>query len=396
MKKAVCLSVLFIFVLACIILSSVGFYSGGERKIVYFESKSDLALPAFLSVDTDALDFSAQKQTGRLMLLGSIPVGEIELVKAKRQTVILGGQPLGIKLLSRGVLVVGMSDVDGSCPAEQAGILENDVIISVNGEEVFSNEQIERLIEDTNGEQAEILLERDGEEKTVSLFPAYSSRDGGYKAGLWVRDSCAGIGTATFYLEDSRTFAALGHPICDADTGAVFEVSDGAVCGAEITGCKKAGDSRAGELEGVFVGDGPSGSISQNADCGIFGSLDSAVPDGEEVQVAFKQEVKKGDAEIISTVSGSEPKKYSCVIESITSDGDKNLVIRITDERLLDSTGGILQGMSGSPIVQDGKLVGAVTHVMLDESSMGYGIFAETMVNYAANECAFAESKLAA
>ena len=383
MKKAVRSILITLMIFLIIILTLIGFYSTSLPKKLYYESTDDINLSPFLSLSsadcTPASTNAPQSKT--VMLFNSLPVGEVELVKTSRPYVIPGGDPIGIKLLSKGVLVVKLGAVDGVCPAADAGISVGDIILSVDGKEITSNEDIEDAVKGADSNEISITFIHGNEEKTVTLKPALSKQDGCHKAGLWVRDSSAGIGTLTFYSPDTSGFAGLGHPICDADTNEMFDISEGSVCQTKITGFQKAEDNKAGALEGQFIDGKINGEIISNCDCGIYGVLSSYPEERDAVPVAFKQEVEKGDAEIITTTDGTTPKYYSCKIEQINTDGTKNLVIRITDPDLLNKTGGILQGMSGSPIIQNGKLVGAVTHVMLDTSDMGYGIFAETMYN---------------
>lgn len=382
MKKALSLFFILLLIFTTIILTLTGFYSSSLPKRLLYNSPDDIKLSPVLSLkDTTAAAVSEDSpEVKKLMLFNTIPVGEIKLEKTNRTFVIPGGEPIGIKLLSKGVLVIKLGDVEGRCPAKEAGICPGDIVLSVNGKEVLTNEEIENAIQQSDQPEVEIKLLRNSEEKTVYLTPAFSKQDGCKKAGLWVRDSSAGIGTLSFYSPDTNLFAGLGHPICDADTGETFDISKGSVCGADITGFKKAGGEKAGELEGQFDEKSISGDILINCECGIYGTLNKATFNRDAVPIAFKQEVEVGNAEILATVEGDTPKSYSCKIEQINHEGTKNLVIRITDENLLKTTGGILQGMSGSPIIQNGKLVGAVTHVMLDTSEMGYGIFAETML----------------
>lgn len=387
MKKAVrsILTTLMFFLI--IILIIAGFYSASLPKKLYYESSSDINLSPFLSLSNAGYTAASTNApvTKKVMLFNSFPVGEVELVKTDRPYVIPGGDPIGIKLLSKGVLVVKLGSVDGVCPAADSGISVGDIILSVNGKEMTSNEDIEKAVKDAGSGEISITLIHGDEEKTVTLKPALSKQDGCHKAGLWVRDSSAGIGTLSFYSSDTSGFAGLGHPICDADTNEMFDISEGSVCQTKITGFEKAEDNKAGALEGQFIDGKINGEILSNCDCGIYGVLSSYPENRDAVPIAFKQEVEKGDAEILTTIDGTTPRYYSCKIEQINTDGTKNLVIRITDPELLNTTGGILQGMSGSPIIQNGKLIGAVTHVMLDTSDMGYGIFAETMYNELSN-----------
>lgn len=302
------------------------------------------------------------------------------------------GQPFGIKMLTEGIVVVRLSDINGkddSCPAKEAGIQVGDIIISVGGEKITSNEDLSKVISSSGGDAIEVVVKRNGsddeksseEELTLKLTPEYCNSEKCYKTGMWIRDSSAGIGTITFYDPSTGAFGGLGHPICDSDTGEVLPLSSGEICDVSITGYKKGENGNPGELHGRFLSDSQIGTVAQNTNSGVFGSLDESPSKNEEIEIADNSEVKTGKAEILTTISGSEPQKYSINIEQVNPDDPdcKNLVIRVTDKTLLEKTGGILQGMSGSPIIQNGKLVGAVTHVFVNNSSMGYGIFANTM-----------------
>lgn len=313
-------------------------------------------------------------------------------VSSTVRKVIPCGQPFGIKMLTEGIVVVRLSDINGkddSCPAKEAGIQVGDIIISVGGEKITSNEDLSKVISSSGGDAIEVVVKRNGsddeksseEELTLKLTPEYCNSEKCYKTGMWIRDSSAGIGTITFYDPSTGAFGGLGHPICDSDTGEVLPLSSGEICDVSITGYKKGENGNPGELHGRFLSDSQIGTVAQNTNSGVFGSLDESPSKNEEIEIADNSEVKTGKAEILTTISGSEPQKYSINIEQVNPDDPdcKNLVIRVTDKTLLEKTGGILQGMSGSPIIQKGKLVGAVTHVFVNNSSMGYGIFANTM-----------------
>lgn len=377
MKKVLSLFLIFLLSFTIIILTLNCFYSLPYIKTLFYNFPDSVKLSSVLS-SSNHTAYKSKNESGYITVNGA---AEKTNASTDRTFVIPGGEPIGIKLLSKGVLVIKTGDIDGKCPAKDAGIVPGDIIISVEGKEVLTNEELEKAICDSKASDVEIKLLRNNTEKTVYLKPVFSKQDGCKKAGLWVRDSSAGIGTLSFYSPETKLFAGLGHPICDADTGDMFDISKGSVCGAEITGFKKAEDEKAGELSGQFNEEKLNGDILTNCECGIYGALSSVDIKRDAIPIAFKSEVETGDAEILATVDGSTPESYSCKIEQINNDGTKNLVIRITDEKLLKTTGGILQGMSGSPIIQNNKLVGAVTHVMLETSDMGYGIFADTMLD---------------
>ena len=228
----------------------------------------------------------------------------------------------------------------------------------------------------------ELLIERAGKKQTVKLLPARSKVDSKFKAGLWVRDSSAGIGTVTFYDRKNGIFAGLGHAVCDVDTGEELPISGGDVVNAAVKGCYKGKDGSPGELCGVFA-PGEIGELYENCGIGVYGAF-SELPKTGEMPVAIADEVKNGKAQIISTVDADGPQYYDIEITKIyTKSGQRNMIIEVRDKRLIEKTGGIVQGMSGSPIVQNGMLVGAVTHVFINDPLKGYAIFAQTMAEEA-------------
>ena len=203
-----------------------------------------------------------------------------------------------------------------------------------------------------------------------------------YKIGVWVRDSSAGIGTMTFYDNDTGCFAGLGHGICDSEAGTILPLLSGDIVTAEINGLTKSTTGSAGSLRGYFADDNAIGTILTNSERGVFGKAEKAPIDNLEIPIAWKQNVHTGEAKVLSTIDGSEPKYYNIWIENVSRNDNqetKNMVIHVTDGELLDTAGGIVQGMSGSPIIQDGKLIGAVTHVFVNDPTRGYAIFAENM-----------------
>ncbi|MDE5738420.1 MAG: SpoIVB peptidase, partial [Oscillospiraceae bacterium] len=213
--------------------------------------------------------------------------------------------------------------------------------------------------------------------------PKYSVMEQCWQTGLWVRDSTAGIGTLTYYEPSSKCFGGLGHPICDADTGELIPLGSGVADTVTINGAIKGQAGSAGQLQGYFSAQEPIGTLDYNGKCGVFGHLENFPSDAQAIPLALKQEITLGEAVILTTVQGNEPKAYSVEITALDyTDDTQNMIIEVTDEELLNYTGGIVQGMSGSPIIQNGKLVGAVTHVFVSQPSMGYGIFAENMYEY--------------
>lgn len=301
--------------------------------------------------------------------------------------VYLGGFPIGIKLYCDGVVVVDTQNVETSGavlnPAQKAGILKGDIIKSIDGVKVTTNSEVSKIVEDSNGKELKMQILRNGEIKNVVFSSVYSTVSGGYKAGLWIRDSSAGIGTVTFYTQDGE-FASLGHAVCDVDTGELLPISSGETTDAKITGCYKGKSGAAGELCGILESKS-TGKIMVNKSIGIYGVFNEVDTTKTLYPLCRKNEVKMGAAQIVTTVEEGKQEAFNIEIERIDyiSGENKNLVIKVTDENLIGKTGGIIQGMSGSPIIQNGKLVGAVTHVFLNDPTGGYGIFAETMFEVA-------------
>ena len=331
---------------------------------------------------------------------GLFPVKTARVKVSQRRYVTVGGGIFGIRLYTRGVLIVGSEEIETASgavdPAARAGLKKGDIILEINGSPVSRNNDISSAVESSGGDEVELLIERAGKKQTVKLLPARSKVDSKFKAGLWVRDSSAGIGTVTFYDRKNGIFAGLGHAVCDVDTGEELPISGGDAVNAAVKGCYKGKDGSPGELCGVFA-PGEIGELYENCGIGVYGAF-GELPKTGEMPVAIADEVKTGKAQIISTVDAdgiSEhrawravyadgPQYYDIEITKIyTKSGQRNMIIEVRDKRLIEKTGGIVQGMSGSPIVQNGMLVGAVTHVFINDPLKGYAIFAQTMAEEA-------------
>lgn len=299
------------------------------------------------------------------------------------EEVYAGGYPVGLKLYADGVVIVGTEPVDTENgyinTADKAGLKVGDIIKSINGEYVSTNSRVSQIIEESFGDVIELQVLRDGEMHTFSFNSEYSISEGKFKAGIWIRDSSAGIGTVTFCTRDGY-FASLGHAVCDIDTKDVVPIAQGECTNVSITGYNKGVTGKAGELCGVLESE-RTGDIYSNGDSGVYGKFDN-VTSGQVFPVAAKKYVSIGDAYIYTTIENNVTEKYKVSIVSIDPDApdNKNLVVEITDPVLLEKTGGIIQGMSGSPIIQNGMLVGAITHVLVDNPAKGYGIFSQTML----------------
>ncbi len=370
-----------------------GYYAINLSDSYYVESGENLKLSTTFSInavpDSAIPSFSAQtipeSKTASLRLFGIIPVKNVELKTVETPMLIPGGEPFGIKLLMDGVMIVGTGTVKTEqgikCPAEESGLKKGDIILSANGKSVMENSEIQEIVSKSKGKPINIKYIHNNEQKETSLKPALSDSDGAYKAGIWVRDSMAGIGTITYRDPATNRFGGLGHPVCDCDTGEIIPVSSGETAEVTINKVVKGSKGLPGELHGTFSPKLSSGIIYKNNKYGIFGELFAPAADNEAIPMGLKQEIKEGPAQIRATIDENGPQNYDIEIESVdyNNTGTKNMVIRVTDRRLLERTGGIVQGMSGSPIIQNGKLIGAVTHVLVNDPEKGYGIFCENM-----------------
>jgi stage IV sporulation protein B len=324
-----------------------------------------------------------------LKLFGVIQVKSVEVNVVKEAYVVPGGDTFGIKLYTEGVMVIGMSDVDTQSgpqnPSYAAGIRKGDMIIAIDGKLVNSNGEVADAFAGSGGKVLTLSVKRNNVGFTAKVKPEMSVSEKSYKAGIWVRDSTAGIGTITYYDPTNDSFGGLGHAVCDVDTGEILPLLSGEAVKADLSDIMKSSKGQTGELEGTLE-DNPVGSLLINGQTGVFGMLSSNMPERKSIPVAMCQQVHSGAAKIITTIDASGPHTYSCWIESVNYDDTiptKNMVIKITDPSLIAKTGGIVQGMSGSPIIQDGRLVGALTHVFVNDPLSGYGIFSENMLNTA-------------
>ncbi len=315
--------------------------------------------------------------------------GQFCAVYEERRTLVPCGTPFGIKMLTDGVMVTDFGAVNSAAdcisPAEAAGIKRGDIITAVNGIDITDSASLSEAVQECSG-TCTIEIIRGDEELSITAVPVLSREDGEYKLGLWTRDSCAGIGTMTFYDPENNIFGGLGHSVSDVSTGMTLPLLDGEITTVTITDVLKGSNGVPGELRGAFISDSQTGTVEINSEYGVFGYSEITPVLNEPMEVAHSSEIKKGKATIYTTVAGMLPQEYEIEIEKIdygSTSASRNMTIRITDPELLSLTGGIVQGMSGSPIIQDGRIVGAVTHVLVNDSAMGYGIFIENMCNTA-------------
>ena len=318
--------------------------------------------------------------------------GESVFRKAnKNEYVDVSGSALGFSLQGDGVVVVAIGDVEAEtgkvCPCDGQDIQPGDLLVSINENRLESANDIEEIINSFDDDESfELAFLRNKRKFIKHIVPAIEEKSGKKRLGLWIRDSLAGIGTLTFVTEKNR-FGALGHTVCDIDTGTTMPVSFGKMFPCGIVGIVKGQKGAAGELKGVFVQGGAEiGNVFKNNEFGLYGEFfdnKSNFVSLQRMKVATQNEIHPGKAQILSTISGTQPKAYDIEIIKTNTQGaqkSKSMIIRVTDTALISKTGGIVQGMSGSPIIQDGKFVGAVTHVFLSDPTKGYGIYAEWML----------------
>ncbi len=294
------------------------------------------------------------------------------------------GTPFGLKFLTDGVMIIDYQSVTTKngveYPAKKAGLIKSDVIVYANGQKILSNKQLKNLIKKSNGNNINLTIRRNFKEIEITIKPEFSVVDNSWQAGILVRDSSAGLGTLTFSTQ-SGFFGGLGHAVFDINTESCLPLGSGEIVEASINEIKMGDFLKPGELCGEFSKTKPIGKIETNTSCGLYGRLNKPLKPHDFLPIGLKHEVQKGRAFIYSTIEGCEPKQYEIEIESIDyRQNSKNFVLKIVDKELLNKTGGIVQGMSGSPIIQNGKFIGAITHVFLNDAKRGYGIFAETML----------------
>lgn len=370
----------------CIIPDRVSFFEGDDIPVYLFaDAEVKGELPCAVSTEATARPSELQVQ---YKLFDLIPVKTVTAESYKRLKVYPGGMPFGVKFFTGGVLVIGFSDIecDGRTlnPAHDAGLRQKDVITHANGEELADATALTEAVEASGGRPMKLTCLRGEETIEVTVTPIADAVDGKYKTGILVRDSGAGIGTVSFILPDSNYFVGLGHGICDTDTGHLIPIRRGTVTDVTISGISKGISGTPGEIKGFFTA-GKTGTLLGNTNCGVYGILTEkpATVCEEPISIALKDELREGEAHILCTLDTGGICRYAVEISNINKNAaeGKCFTVKVTDERLLEKTGGIIQGMSGSPIIQDGKLVGAVTHVLINDPTTGYGIFIENMLN---------------
>ncbi|HHV39020.1 MAG TPA: SpoIVB peptidase [Tepidimicrobium sp.] len=390
------------------------FYYPAEIKIAKGEEKDiEVSFPFSLNVkDEDSIVQSVSNKdsiktfkktykidglnTGKakfqLKLLGLIPVKKVNVNVVNRQLLTPGGNAVGVRLNTKGVLVVAVTNilgVDGKkySPAKDAGIKIGDSILEVDDIAVKDAEHIVQLLNRVQDKKVKVTVERNKKRFETEITPIKSMQDNYYRFGIWVRDKTAGIGTLTFYNNESKVFGALGHGITDADTGNLLDVEHGNIMNAKIANIEQGKRGIPGEIKGVFYEtENVMGDITKNSSFGIYGVLNDDFIKSNKARsmpIGFKEEVKAGKAHILTTVDNNKVERFEIEILKLQSQkypAQKSMTIKVTDKKLLQKTGGIVQGMSGSPIIQGNNIIGAITHVFVNDPTKGYGIYVEWML----------------
>ena len=393
-----------IFIFLCIIYIYVLVIEAIPEKITIFEGE-DISLKTFFGItlhaEEDVLTVSANTGQKTIHTVGNEKVSvslfdklfikSVDVSVLPKTTVIPVGNIAGVKLYTNGVLVVGMSEIEGEDnktykPYENTGIEEGDTIVKINDNLVNSTDELIEKVNMSNGEKVEIEYIHEEETKECSITPVKTNEEE-YKLGLWVRDSAAGVGTVTFYEPTTQSFGALGHGITDIDTGDLLNIASGEFVTAEILNIKKGEDGNPGKIQGSVEEQETIGEITKNTEFGIYGKIQDLsslnIDTSKEMEVAMRDEIELGKATILCSLDNQTVKEYEIEITKIYKDNhynNKSMEIKVTDEELIEKTGGIIQGMSGSPIIQNGKFIGAVTHVLVNSSTEGYAIFGDLML----------------
>ncbi len=340
----------------CTAVLGIGIILGNTLPSSYYVNNIGSESLAVYGVTLNTYRDSNLNTSGQLMLGNIIPIKSVNINIKENETVIPCGNP---------------------------GIETGDVITYANSKKINCTEDLPTVVNQSGGNPVNLTIIRNNRTMSKSILPIKTG-ESSYKIGVWVRDSSAGIGTMTFFHPESHAFGGLGHGICDIDTGELMPMAQGEVTGAEIDSITKSKSGTAGTLNGHHCENLCRGYVISNCESGVFGYIENSPVSHSEIPIAYKQQVKTGKAQIITTLDSSTPKYYDIEIQSINyneSTKTKNIIIKITDSELLSRTNGIVQGMSGSPIIQNNRLVGAVTHVFVNEPQKGYGIFAENMID---------------
>ncbi len=372
------------------LFSNVLFNLEFENKQENIEIKSSSLLSPYTFLNAKA----AGSIKGKIKLFGLLPIKSFIVNIMPNILVVPSGESIGVKIESKGVIVVGISsvtDLNGkkACPAVDSGFQAGDKILEINGKIIETEDDIVEIInsEGSRNKKYKVTVERNKKKISLVIQPVQSIEDKLYKMGLWVRNNIAGVGTMTFYEPSSGEFAALGHGITDMDSGVLIDIDKGKILKSKVISIQKAKKSSPGEIIGIFSeSSGIYGIIEKNTPYGIYGVLDSNRIEKNKklMPIGLGSHVKEGQAKLLTTIEDNRIEEFNIEIQKVFRQNNadsKSMIIKITDPKLIEKTGGIVQGMSGSPIIQNGRLVGSVTHVLVNDPLRGYGIFVEWMIN---------------
>lgn len=374
-------------ILILTLIFSITLYTSKNEKNVSSSDDSSKTCMTKDIIPFSTLFYKNDKDT----LLGNSSLKTIALNKTDDIYVTPGGDSVGVRLSSNGVLIVGYSKIkskgeEKESPAKEVGIEIGDLITKVNNKTVKRCSEFISKVKECKNKKITLEIERGNETLTKEVIPK-KEENGEYKLGIWIRDSTAGVGTLTFFDEETGKFGALGHPVTDGDTNKLFSIEEGDILESSILSVKKGEKGNPGELRGIFLDESnPIGRIEKNTQCGIFGCNKENLKEynkNSPMKVGFKEEIQLGKASIITTIDESGPKEYEIEIVKLFNQEEptaKSMIIKVTDPELLEKTGGIVQGMSGSPIIQNNKIIGAVTHVLINKPDVGYGVYIDWML----------------
>lgn len=368
------------------------------NQVTSFSFDDDQAFPPISNTTPSITELSTKDQMAETEVfyhVGNFPVKKVDVTVSNNHEVIPGGQSIGVQLQTKGVLVVGHHLVNKvnqtDSPAENANIKIGDLIVKMDGKQIKQLEDLKEIVQKAGEEKEKIsiTLKRGNEIINTKVEPTYNKQDDSYQIGVYIRDATTGIGTVSFYDRKTGKYGALGHVISDADTKKPIEIHQGKIVYSSVTHIEKGNRGMPGEKQAKFsLKDQALGTIDKNTPFGIFGTIDPKLikEKQEPIPIGLANEVEKGPAEILTVVEGDKIEKFSIeIVNSLPQShpSTKGMIIKVTDKKLLEKTGGIVQGMSGSPIIQNGKLVGAVTHVFVNDPTSGYGVHIEWMLKEA-------------
>lgn len=390
LKKIIFECILLIILVYVINITSI------PKKIVLFEGE-DLKLETLFGISKEKEEIITtsvnneennvvKKEKVTLSLFNLLKLKEVDVTIIEKTKVIPLGNTIGLKLYSNGVLVIGMTEIEGCKPYENSGIQEGDLITYIDNKQITSTDELIECVNNSNGKIINITYVREGKEYVTSIEPMITAENE-YKLGLWVRDGAVGIGTATYYEPSTGNFAALGHGIIDSDTEELISIESGEVVTTNVINIEKGVEGNPGQIKGTVVNGQTIGEIYSNTEFGIYGKITSKnklnIIEENSLDVATRDEIEIGPAKIILTLEDGIRKEYDIEITKIyknNNSDNKSMLIKVTDENLINLTGGIIQGMSGAPIVQNGKFCGAVTHVFINNPTEGYAVFGDLML----------------